>query len=168
MEMTPVPVVDSTNGKQYLAQPMTVTDLDQVVALEKKLFHPPWSRKAFATELADQPCSFSMVIKNGDCVIAYMVVYFIFEEAHLANIAVAPEYQQRGLGEWMIRHLVNLAEQSGRQIILLEVRMSNDKAIRLYQKLGFVEAGVRKRYYEDKEDARLMNKILSVQRPEVR
>ncbi len=165
MQIQPVAIIDSEDGNRYVAQSMTEADLDQVAALEKRLFHPPWSRNAFTAELTDRPYSLAMVIKDDEIVIAYMVVYLLFNEAHLANIAVAPEYQRHGLGEWMIRYLEQAAEQSGQQIIFLEVRKSNEKAIRLYQKMGFSKAGVRKRYYEDQEDALLMSKML-VQQPQ--
>ena len=161
MDLTSLSFTDPVNGKAYPIHRMIQADLDQVITLERRLFKPPWSRQAFATELEDTENSFPVVIKDGEAVIAYMVVYFVFEEVHLANIAVAPEYQQRGLAEWMLQVLTQYSLATGRDIIHLEVRQSNDRAIRLYRRMGFVVNGLRRRYYENKEDALLMSKKLS-------
>ncbi len=153
--------VDPVSGKSYGVRHMTLQDVDQVVALEKRLFTPPWSRASFLAELDERPYSLSLVAMDEATLIGYMVVYFIFEEAHLANLAIAPEYQHRGLGEHLLRLLIRIARQTHRQMLLLEVRRSNAKAIRLYEKMGFVHAGVRRKYYEDGEDALLMCKTLT-------
>jgi len=84
---------------------------------------------------------------------------------HLANIAVAPPYQGQGVGSHLLS--VILGEALVRQVrrAFLEVRPSNRKAIRLYEKFGFDKVGVRRRYYRDGEDALIMERYLPQQQP---
>ena len=78
-------------------------------------------------------------------------------EAQIYNIAVAEEARGRGVGEALFRHLIDKAEESGCDVVNLEVRAGNEAAIGLYRKLGFVEVGRRRKYYYGKEDAILMD-----------
>jgi len=151
---------DPLTGEVYSARPMTLHDVAQVAELEQQLFASPWSAQSFESELEDREHSLALVLVNGQHIIAYMIVYLIYEQAHLANIAVAPAYQQRGLGRWLLHILITEARAFGSEVIHLEVRPSNEKALRLYSSLDFIQVGVRKRYYEDGEEAWLMSKRL--------
>jgi [ribosomal protein S18]-alanine N-acetyltransferase len=160
MDFVPIFVQDVKNNEQYIARKMEMADLEQVYRLEERLFTPPWSRQAFISEVTENEYALPVVLIHNELVISYMVIYQVLEEAHLANIAVAPEYQGHGLGKWMLQQAVCQAELNHCEMMYLEVRMSNHKAIDLYKKTGFIELGVRRRYYEDKEDALLMGLAL--------
>jgi len=160
MEFAPIPVQDLRTNEPYIARKMELADVEQVYQLEARLFSPPWSRQAFRTEITDNEFTLPVVLQHDDCVIGYMVLYMVADEAHLANIAVAPEYQGHGLGTLMLQQAVQQAVANQCEMMYLEVRVSNSRAIDLYKNAGFVELGIRKRYYEDKEDALLMGLAL--------
>ncbi len=87
------------------------------------------------------------------------------EEAHVTTIAVHPQWRRRGLGEWTLLQLIGVARAGGAEVVTLEVRVSNQAAIRLYEKLGFQTVGRRKGYYIDtREDALLMT-LFAIHRP---
>jgi [ribosomal protein S18]-alanine N-acetyltransferase len=160
MDFDPISVRNAKDNEQYIARKMEMADLEQVCSLEERLFTPPWSRQAFVSEVTENDYALPVVLLHDGQVISYMVVYMVLEEAHMANIAVAPEYQGHGLGKWMLQQAVHLADIHHCEMMYLEVRVSNYRAIDLYKKSGFIELGVRRRYYEDNEDALLMGLAL--------
>ena len=93
-----------------------------------------------------------------------MIVWFVEDESHLANIAVAPWARRRGYAEWMLGSLLREAYLRGSRMILLEVRSSNLGAIALYEKNGFQPGGIRRNYYNHpREDAIIMVRSLRLQ-----
>jgi ribosomal-protein-alanine N-acetyltransferase len=91
-----------------------------------------------------------------------MVAWFVADEAHLANIAVAPLARRRGLAQRLLDELVAESVRREARMVLLEVRRSNHAAQAFYRKNGFYLAGVRHRYYRDNgEDALIMVKPLN-------
>lgn len=87
----------------------------------------------------------------------YAGLWLMVDEAHITTIAVRPQFRGRGLGEWMLVALAELAMQINARWLTLEVRVSNDVAQALYRKYGFKPAGIRQRYYSDnQEDALIM------------
>lgn len=92
-----------------------------------------------------------------ECILGFVGIWFMADEAHLSNIAVRESHQQRGIGELLLISVIKLAIEQSARFITLEVRATNQTAQRLYRKCGFVEVGVRRGYYSDnKEDAVLM------------
>ena len=101
------------------------------------------------------------VVPHAFHIVGYAVYRVIIDEAHLLNIAIAPETRGAGLGRLLLEHVESDCADQGADRILLEVRPSNDRARALYAAFGYVEVGRRKRYYEDtREDAILMDRIL--------
>lgn len=146
--------------------PMTLADLDGVMAVERLSFLTPWSREAFAEELM-QTYTVYIVARAGDRVVGYGGMHVVVDQAHVTNIAVHPQYRGQGLGEQIMRRLIFLAAARGAERMTLEVRVSNTSARRLYTKLGFVTlpGAVRKGYYTDTgEDAIVMWKDPLVER----
>jgi ribosomal-protein-alanine N-acetyltransferase len=138
--------------------PMTPADLDGVMEVERSSFLTPWSREAFLSEIM-QTYTIYLVARAGKQVVAHGGAHVIFEDAHITNVAVLPDYRGRGLGEQMMRELMARAAARGAQRVTLEVREHNTPAQTLYRKLGFVTqpGAIRKRYYEDTgEDAIIM------------
>ncbi len=135
-------------------------DLDAVLAIEQQVFPDPWQRTSFEFEVHHNRFSYPVVLEMDDRVIGYAVAWEIFEEFHIANIAIHPDFQKKGWGTYLLKHLIERARKCQAHYILLEVRPSNTAALALYRKMGFTPSGVRKRYYRDGEDAILMRKIL--------
>ena len=89
-------------------------------------------------------------------------MWLVLDEGHITNIAVHPDYRGRGIGEKLVLAMLELARNSGIAGVTLEVRVSNNAAKKLYNKLGFVDSGIRKGYYSDTgEDAVIMWKKLT-------
>lgn len=134
-------------------------DLDEVMLIENAIYAHPWTRGNFVDSLrtGDQ----MLTVRNeAGSLLAYVVMMEAVDEAHLLNISVAQELQGAGLGYLLLELVVQMARQHFMQIMLLEVRVSNVPALRLYQRYGFVEVGRRKNYYPvdptTREDAIVM------------
>lgn len=140
-----------------LCRRMTLDDVEAVYAIEQATFSTPWSRQSFVDEMTTNKCARYVVAEEAGRVIAYAGAWLVFEEGHITNIAVKAEERGRGVGTAVTRALMQYAANMGVQYLTLEVRKSNLAARKMYQSLGFLELGVRKRYYEDNgEDAYLM------------
>jgi ribosomal-protein-alanine N-acetyltransferase len=145
---------------------MELRDVKQVTEIEKLSFPSPWSAYAFTCEILDNAFANYYVLnwENDDNkVIGYGGMWIILDEAHITNIAISPEYRGKRLGEILLSHLIAAARVKGVVRMTLEVRESNLSAQKLYKRLGFEPAGIRKGYYIDnKEDAIIMWKELTV------
>lgn len=135
---------------------MTVSDVEAVHAIEVACFKTPWSKDAFYREVTENACARYMVLREDGVAMAYAGVWFVLDEGHITNIAVHPDRRGRGYGEKVTRALIQMAADSGMNWMTLEVRRSNQVAQNLYHKLGFIDVGYRKRYYENSEDALIM------------
>ena len=135
---------------------MTVADVDAVHAIEVACFKTPWSRESFLREVTENACARYMVLREDGVPVAYAGVWFVLDEGHITNIAVHPDRRGLGYGERVTRAMLQLAADSGMSWMTLEVRRSNVAAKNLYHKLGFIDVGYRKRYYENDEDALIM------------
>ena len=135
---------------------MNENDVEAVAAIEAATFRTPWSKDAFYREVTDNACARYVVLREDGEAIAYAGVWFVLDEGHITNIAVHPDRRGIGYGERVTRAMIQLAADSGMNWMTLEVRRSNTPAINLYHKLGFIDVGYRKRYYENTEDALIM------------
>ena len=135
---------------------MTLEDVDAVHDIETACFKTPWSKESFRREVTDNACARYMVLREDGVAIAYAGVWFVLDEGHITNIAVRPDRRGLGYGEQVTRAMIQLAADSGMNWMTLEVRRSNVAAQNLYHKLGFIDVGYRKRYYENTEDALIM------------
>jgi len=135
---------------------MQKKDVERVHEIECACFAIPWSRESLEKE-TENACARYMVLVEDGVVQAYAGVWFVLDEGHITNIAVSPERRRMGYGEKVTSALMQLASDSGMSFLTLEVRRSNAPAQNMYHKLGFVDVGYRKRYYEDnQEDALIM------------
>ena len=138
-------------------QSFTLEDLDAVVKIETKCHLIPWTRKNFND--SHNAKNLYNIIKNGDDIIGYCIGLFAVDECQLLNITVKSDFQKKGFGELMLKNLFNECKKANIINIFLEVRRSNSSAIRLYEKNGFNQIGVRNNYYQlrdGQEDAILM------------
>ena len=141
---------------------MTGDDLPEVMRIERESFAQPWSESFFERELALQ---FSRTFlararaedEPGRPALGYVVVWFIADELHVLNLAVAPRHRRRGVGRHLMNRVIEERAKAGANQIVLEVRRSGAAAQTLYQSLGFKPVGLRPRYYADNdEDAIIM------------
>lgn len=136
--------------------PMTIDHLDSVMEIENSSFAIPWSRKSMEGEL-DSPMKIYYVALVDGVVAGYAGMWHVITEGHITNIAVAEKYRGMGVGNALVQELIKKGESLDMLGITLEVRVSNQTALHIYKKNGFVLSGVRKEYYEDnKEDAYIM------------
>lgn len=137
---------------------MTLGDLPAVLQIDRASFSNPWPERSYKYELTENPAAHLFVVERADHrVIGYLGYWLIGDEVHISTFAVHPDHRMRGIGEDMLVSALKVAAGKGAQVATLEVRESNDPAIRLYEKLGFVMVGSRKSYYrENDEDAVIM------------
>ena len=134
--------------------------LAQLENLEKLCFSMPWTREQLESQLPDAQHVF-LVAVDGESVLGYVGMMFVLDEGYISNVAGSPEARRCGIGDALIAELLLRAEEKALSFVTLEVRESNEAAIRLYQKHGFQKVGLRKKYYDlPKEDAILMTKFL--------
>jgi [ribosomal protein S18]-alanine N-acetyltransferase len=134
-----------------------VQDLDAVDEIERASYPTPWSRAMFAAEL-QKPSSLSLGA-FGDSVglVGYAIVSRYVDAWHVMNVAVAPAFRRRGIARALLERIFEMTSSDPRRGYTLEVRVSNEDAIRLYQRLGFEPRGIRRGYYTDnREDALIM------------
>ena len=126
--------------------------IDGVAEIERSSFKDPWSRAAFEREL-ENPVAVYVVALYCGRVIAYGGLWHILDEGHITNIAVSEGFRGKGVGDALVGRLLETAAGMGMRRFTLEVRVSNSAARSLYEKHGFVCAGIRRGYYQDGEDA---------------
>ena len=141
-----------------LIRRMRLEDVPAVHAIDELSFSLPWPERSFRFELTENPASRGWVAEAGGQVAAMLVLWFIVDEAHIATIAVHPDFRRQGIGEQILLQALRAAQSEGARRAFLEVRVGNSAAQAMYKKYGFEVAGVRPAYYKDNnEDALLMN-----------
>jgi ribosomal-protein-alanine N-acetyltransferase len=156
---------------------MHLSDLAQVMSIERLAFPTPWPASAYRHELTQNDLSTYLVLRRRSPpvdagragiaslwrrkhvlpVLGYGGFWLILDQAHISTIAVHPDWRGRGLGEMMLTALIDAAVLRGATEMTLEVRASNETARSLYRKYGFAQVGRRKQYYHDNnEDALIM------------
>jgi ribosomal-protein-alanine N-acetyltransferase len=137
---------------------MGAADLDRVLVIEHAVFPAPWTRRAFEAELKGG-ASVPWVAERGGEVVGYLVSWRVADELHIGNIAVTPALQGRGIGRTLLEFCLRDAESGGAAYATLEVRVSNERAISLYETFHFRPVAMRRGYYSDTgEDALVMMK----------
>ena len=138
---------------------MRHSDLKQVLEIEDRSFKEPWTLKQYEYEMYDNPYASLWVLENNGTIVGYYDLWIIFENAELANIAVDTVYRNQGYGQQLMDHMQQQAANRGCENISLEVRVSNEAAIRLYEKNDFFTVSLRKDYYKDEDGYRMMKGI---------
>lgn len=137
---------------------MKESDLEEVLAIEKKSFADPWSRRLFRETLSF-PHSVNFVIRGPEgALLGYINFYIIAQEAHMLNLAIHPAWRKKGFATRLLTHSIEHLKHQNAMHFFLDVREGNRDAIGLYRKFGFEIIGKRKRYYvETNEDALVMH-----------
>jgi ribosomal-protein-alanine N-acetyltransferase len=137
-------------------RPLDLANLDAIEKIEQRAYPTPWSRSLFASELA-KPTSICLGAFENDRLVGYTINSRYVDAWHIMNVAVDPDYQHRGIATALLTRLFELTAGDERRGYTLEVRVSNQDAIDLYEKLGFESRGIRRGYYTDnREDALIM------------
>lgn len=132
--------------------------IDDILKVEKECFKDAWSEKMFKEEISGKFSHYFVAIVDNHA-IAYMGMWSLSGEGHITNIAVAKNYRRCGIAKALISHFIEIAKRDNLEFMTLEVRASNTPAISLYKSFGFLDVGVRKNYYYNKEDALLLTKF---------
>lgn len=135
--------------------------IPQIHGIELECFSMPWSEAILSSQMRDSRHEFiAAVMPSGD-VLGYVGMMYVLDEGYISNVAVKSEYRRSGIGDALITELLRRAGEHKLSFVALEVRASNQSAVNLYAKHGFLTVGTRKNYYErPREDALLMTVFL--------
>ena len=135
---------------------MRAEDLESVLEIESASFSRPWTRRHFQEEL-DSSFGHPMVaVTAGGSLAGYLCLKTVLDEAEVLDVAVKGSLRGMGVGKVLVQWALSFCRERGIKLVFLEVRAGNAHAVALYRRLGFREAGLRKKYYDDGEDAILM------------
>lgn len=159
-----LPQTVEAKDDKYQMRVMRPDDVPTVLSLERSIYlNTPWDKYAFLSEMQKQGRTLYLVCteEDTDAMVGYIGGFFHGEHAHITILAVAPIWQQRGIGRMMMNLMINFAKQRGCTYLTLEVAVDNAPAIALYHSLGFADGRIRKNYYtEERKDAMDMRKEL--------
>ncbi len=137
---------------------MMLEDLPEILILEKALFSSPWSEENYRFEILENPFA-HYVVEEEQGIRGYLGLWLNEDALQITTLGVASNHQGKGLGQRLVKYSLEYALENKVTVMTLEVRISNTKAIYLYEKNGFKKAAVRKQYYSHPdEDAILMMK----------
>jgi ribosomal-protein-alanine N-acetyltransferase len=141
--------------RRLVFRPFVIADLPTVLSIEYASSPFPWKKEFFLSELHNTHSRILIAELDGQ-IVGYLCRWFVVDEIQILNIAVHPDYRRRGIGRALLLAIIAEARNDAARSISLEVRRSNSPAIALYEGLGFYQTAVRRRYYENGEDALLM------------
>ena len=141
--------------------PLVHEHLSQAAEIERLCFSDPWSEKMLAEHLAN-PCSLTLAAVDGvGRLLGYVGLLAVVDEGYITNVAVRPDCRRQGVAAALLDALEAQGKERELAFLTLEVRQSNAPARALYEKLGYLQAGLRRNYYENpREDAIIMTKTL--------
>ena len=145
----------------YQLIPLAHEHLGQAAEIERLCFSDPWSEKMLAEHLAN-PCSLTLAaVGDTGRLLGYVGLLAVVDEGYITNVAVRPDCRRQGGGGGLVGALGAQGKERELAFLTLEVRQSNAPARALYEKLGYLQAGLRRNYYENpREDAIIMTKTL--------
>lgn len=154
---------DVRDHDQLLYAPMVMADVDDVHALEQRVYPHPWSHGNFTDSLASGYHGWVLRDDEG-ALVGYFLLMEVVDEGHLLNVAVDSCHQGQGIGLYLLEKVMACARGLSMQSVLLEVRPSNLRALQIYERYGFAQIGRRKAYYPahdgQREDAIVMRYVL--------
>ncbi len=138
-------------------RPMTEQDLEKVLQIENESFISPWNLEQFQYELNENPYAILLVADYEGVICGFIDFWITFDVAQLNQIAVLPSLRKKGIGTVLLQDMLNRVEPLVNKITL-EVRIHNENAWKLYEKMGFKKELVKKSYYDNGDDAIFMIK----------
>jgi [ribosomal protein S18]-alanine N-acetyltransferase len=139
-------------------RPISIESIDRILTLDRLCFGGLWSEKSYYRELTNDCSHFLAVTVDNhlkdtmDGIIGFGCFWSILDEAHITLLGIHPDYQGQGLGQLLLRSMLDRARAMGMARATLEVRPSNLGAIHIYEKFGFEIVGRRKKYYQDNDE----------------
>ncbi len=130
-------------------------DINSIFEIEKATFKNPWSKPSLYYEIVEDELSKVFVVEKDGQLVAYIGFMIIFDEIHIANVAVDKNFRGEGFGDILMKKITEFADENNLKVTL-EVNVHNEVAISLYKKYGFINFGRRKNYYGIDEDAFIM------------
>ena len=158
---------DVESSQDLVIVPMRRAHIRKIMPIEQQVYPRPWTAQVFVEELEQARVGkrHYLVGTIGDELVGYGGLLYVENDAHVTNIAVHPMWRSRGIATELLLDLAWEANRRGCEAMTLEVRHTNVAAQQLYRRFGFVPAGVRKKYYEKRDDAIVMW-CTGVQEPE--
>jgi ribosomal-protein-alanine N-acetyltransferase len=142
---------------RVLIDAMREDDIPQIQVIEREIFPTPWPKNAYYRELHHNRSAYYIVLRKEEEVVGYAGLWKMSDEAHVTTVGVRARDQGKGYGHALMAALIQRAYQLGSRWLTLEVRPSNEVAVKLYEKFGFKVIGRRRGYYTDNnEDAIVM------------
>ena len=138
---------------------MTLKDLDEISNILISDFDDFWSYNIFKNELTNENSKY-IVAKIENEIVGFAGIWIAIDEAHITNIVTKKSFRQNGIGTKLLENLIELSKNLNLNSITLEVKESNLPAGILYEKTGFEVVGIRKKYYNNSENAIIMTKKL--------
>ena len=142
--------------KQWKIRTAETYDMPAIYELEQTCFVSPWTAELLLLDICVYEGNHYFVMETDGKVIGFAGMNVVLDEAHVRKIRIAPQYRGQGYARKSLEHIQTRAMAEGAEGLTLEVRSSNTPAIRLYEKFGFITEGIRKKYYDNKEDALIM------------
>ena len=139
--------------------PMTLDDLEGIKTELEEKYDKFWTYGILKSEIANINSRY-IVAKDKDGIIGFAGIRIILDEAHLMNIVVKKEKRGKKIGKLLLENLIKISKDVKAKSITLEVNMKNEVAINLYKKFEFNEVGIRKKYYNNVDDALIMTKVI--------
>ena len=139
--------------------PMTLDDLEGIKTELEEKYDKFWTYGILKSEIANINSRY-IVAKDKDGIIGFAGIRFILDEAHLMNIVVKKEKRGKKIGNLLLENLIKISKDAKAKSITLEVNIKNKVAINLYKKFEFNEVGIRKKYYNNVDDALIMTKAI--------
>lgn len=147
---------------------MVVSDLERVLSVERQAYSFPWTRGNFVDSLAAGYLA-ELLLDPADALLGYYVAMVGVDELHLLNLTVAPRHQRQGHAVRLLDVLEQRCRERHLPQLWLEVRVGNARARHVYLRRGFVEVGLRPRYYPAgqgaREDAVVMRRAVPEMQP---
>lgn len=145
---------------EYEIRTMTEADTFAVSQIEQGIFSLPWSQKSFADACSNADNVYLVCVADG-VIAGYCGMWTVLGEGNITNMAVSQNYRRCGIAEMLMQSMERYGNDKNVTSYFLEVRQSNMPAIALYEKMGYKNIGIRKRFYEKPvEDAVIMSKII--------
>ena len=142
---------------EYEIRRMANSDLDQIEVIEAKAYgEVHWTRDNFIAEINNSVGDYRVLVKDDSEILGYIGAWVVVDEMHITTVATAEKYLRKGVAETLLASSIFQAMQNDVKCLTLEVRISNIKAQKLYEKYEFKHQGIRKRYYEDNHEAALI------------
>lgn len=141
-------------------RPLKESDIPSVYAIESEVYDDPWSENLFHESLSAPMTYVLGLFRDDQELLAYAIYQVVYTEGHLLNIAVTKKEQSKGLGSAFLDHIMRKVVDQGGLTFFLEVRPSNERAKKIYEKKGFRFLMIREKYYSNNESAIIMVKDL--------